>query len=323
MRTIWLIFLFVFGISVINAQDDTVMPEMLADPNGAFATVDDIRIYYVAEGDPANPVVLLLHGFNSSNFAWRENINALAEAGFYVVAPDWPPFGLSDKSTEIDYSFRSIAGYMVGLLDALEIDSAHIVGHSVGGWITSYIAAEHTERVESVVLVAGGLFDLEVEGLLSFSATDPDSPFGFLAQLDPNSPEAQGMIRGMFNPGSLRDSLAGGYADADFLTEAIVAGYARPLLLDDWAAGFLAYAQAENPDPLTLEQMVEATQDINILILWGEDDTTVPIGLGELMDEALANSEFIRYPAQRHSLLEEAADQINADLIAFLSEQSE
>lgn len=321
MRYFLLIFLLIVGLGTLTAQDDAVTPEMLADENGQFILVDDLETYYIAEGDPANPAIVLLHGFNGSNFVWRNNIPKLVEAGFYVIAPDWSPFGLSAKPTYIDYSFRAIAGRVVGLMDALEVETAHIVGHSIGGWITAYIAGEHTERVESAVFVAGGLFDLEVEGLMNFSFGDPDSPLSFLGNLDPDAPESQMLIRGIFNPGTFGDSLVGGYADESFLTEEIIAGYARPLLLEEWAGGFLAYSIAQNPDPITLEQLVAATEELPVLFMWGEEDTTVPVGLGELMHEAMPNSEFISYPELKHSFLSEAAEQFNADLIAFLNQE--
>jgi alpha-beta hydrolase superfamily lysophospholipase len=108
-------------------------PQELADTGGAFAEVNGASIYYIAKGESSNPAIILIHGFGGSTFTWRGNIDALAGAGYYVVALDLPPFGLSDKSPEIGYSRSDFAAYVAGLMDYLEIESATFVGHRRGG----------------------------------------------------------------------------------------------------------------------------------------------------------------------------------------------
>src|SRR5688572_15594953 len=99
-------------------------PQELADPDGQFLDIDGVSIYIQACGDAANPAVILLHGFGGSTFTWRGTLDPLVEAGYYVVAMDLPPFGLSDKSAGLDYTRTGLANLVVGVMDDLDIETA-------------------------------------------------------------------------------------------------------------------------------------------------------------------------------------------------------
>ena len=77
--------------------------------------------------------MLLCHGFPESWYSWRHQIDALAAAGFHVVAPDMRGYGKTDAPEAIDqYTIFHLVGDMVGMLDALEAETAVIVGHDLG-----------------------------------------------------------------------------------------------------------------------------------------------------------------------------------------------
>jgi pimeloyl-ACP methyl ester carboxylesterase len=90
-----------------------------------------IHINIAEQGE--GPLVLLVHGFPESWFSWRHQIDALAAAGFRVVAPDMRGYGKSDAPRAIDqYTILHLVGDMVGILDALGAATAVIVGHDWG-----------------------------------------------------------------------------------------------------------------------------------------------------------------------------------------------
>ena len=75
------------------------------------------------------PVVLLLHGFPDTHIVWRKQIPVLAQAGFRVLAPDLRGYGRTDAPPHVlDYTLDKIRADILGLLDALKIDKATIVG---------------------------------------------------------------------------------------------------------------------------------------------------------------------------------------------------
>src|ERR1700726_3788112 len=90
-----------------------------------------IRMHLAEAGE--GPLVILCHGFPESWYSWRHQIGALAAAGFRVVAPDMRGYGQTESPTSIDqFSLLHLLGDMVGLLDALEAETAVIAGHDWG-----------------------------------------------------------------------------------------------------------------------------------------------------------------------------------------------
>jgi pimeloyl-ACP methyl ester carboxylesterase len=103
------------------------------------------------------PVVVLLHGLAGSTRWWGHNVEALA-ASYRVVAIDLPGFGTTPRWHRLDLD--RIAAQLVGVLDGLGIERAHVVGHSMGGLIACSLAADHASRVDRLVLVDAALLSL-------------------------------------------------------------------------------------------------------------------------------------------------------------------
>ncbi len=90
-----------------------------------------IRLHIAEMGE--GPLVLLCHGWPETWYSWRHQLPALARAGYRAVAPDMRGYGRSDRPEAIEaYTQLHIVGDMVGLLDALEIERAVIIGHDWG-----------------------------------------------------------------------------------------------------------------------------------------------------------------------------------------------
>ena len=103
------------------------------------------------------PVVLLLHGFPDSRWLWRDQLPALAAAGFRVIAPDLRGFGDAPRPTAVrPYRQSLLAADVLGLLDALGVQRTHIVGHDWGAALTWRLAGSYPERFERVVALSVG-----------------------------------------------------------------------------------------------------------------------------------------------------------------------
>jgi len=109
-----------------------------------------IRLHMAESG--TGPLVVLCHGFPESWYSWRHQLGALAEAGFHVVAPDMRGYGQTQRPEEIDqYTLLHLVGDMVGLLDALNADTAVIVGHDWGAPVAWHAALFRPDRFRGVV----------------------------------------------------------------------------------------------------------------------------------------------------------------------------
>ena len=122
--------------------------------------VNDIELeVQVAEpaGDPGAPAVLLLHGWPDSHRLWRNQVPALTAAGFRAVAPDLRGFGDSDRPEDVAaYGLAHILGDVVGVLDHLGIERAHVVGHDWGAAVAWALAAFLPDRVDHLVALSVG-----------------------------------------------------------------------------------------------------------------------------------------------------------------------
>lgn len=106
-------------------------------------------------GNPANPTVILSHGFPELAYSWRHQLPALAAAGFHVIAPDQRGYGHSSAPRDVSaYGVRELTGDLIALLDRADKDQAVFVGHDWGSLIVWETARLHPERVRSVVGVS-------------------------------------------------------------------------------------------------------------------------------------------------------------------------
>jgi len=119
------------------------------EPKHSFVETNGIRMHIAERG--AGPVVVLCHGFPESWYSWRHQLQSLAEAGFRAVAPDMRGYGQTDRPEEIDqYTLFHLVGDIVGLLDALGIETAAIVGHDWGAPVAWLAALLRPDRFRAV-----------------------------------------------------------------------------------------------------------------------------------------------------------------------------
>jgi pimeloyl-ACP methyl ester carboxylesterase len=104
------------------------------------------------EDQGAGAAVILLHGWPDSSHLWRRQLPVLAASGYRALAPDLRGFGRSDRPPARDaYLPHQLIGDVLGLMDRLDIDRAHIVGHGWGAFIAWTLAMEAPDRVGKLV----------------------------------------------------------------------------------------------------------------------------------------------------------------------------
>jgi len=132
------------------------LPGFDFDPHYAEVSDQDggrLRVHYLAEGPPAGPTVVLLHGEPSWSYLYRHMVPVLVGAGLRAIAPDLVGFGRSDKPTpRTEYTFARHVEWMRELLfDRLELSDVTLVCQDWGGLIGFRLVAEHPERFARVV----------------------------------------------------------------------------------------------------------------------------------------------------------------------------
>lgn len=282
---------------------DAHLVAALTAEGASYVDVNGVSAFVVQRGAADAPPVLFVHGFGGSTFSWRLTLGDVAEAGFRAIALDLPPFGLSERTADFDYSREALADFIAGLMDALTIDRATLVGHSMGGGVIAHFAVKYPERVEQLVFVAGAV-DTDAgggaSGLLGFA------PLARWVQLG---------VRTFITPERLSEILLSAYYNPGFIDETVLAGYQLPLRTEGWDSGLVAFIR-DAGGGVAAEQL--ATINANTLLLWGEQDTWVPLARGQSLAQMLPNAVIQTYPRVGHLPMEEVADAFNLDLITFL-----
>lgn len=137
------------------------MPEGNVSPGaGKFADVRCgdlvIRTHYYEVGAGSSYVLLLQTGGagTSAYMCWYLNLAAFAAAGYHVLAPDAPNFGLTEQVSGPD-GVVSAPEFTVAFMDAIGIGAAHVIGNSMGSMTSTRVAIDHPQRVRSLVFTGG------------------------------------------------------------------------------------------------------------------------------------------------------------------------
>ncbi len=263
-----------------------------------FVDIDGARVRVREEGAPEAPVIILVHGFTHSLETWNDWAAAL-DADYRVVRYDLMGHGLTGPDPKERYSPVERAGVIGAVMDALDIDHAHIAGNSLGGLAAWRFAAENPDRVGGLILISPGAYPLNGAG--DEPAEIPAAMKAYLM----TAPEA-----------GVRASAAYIYADDSKITDERV-GVMRDMIRREGNGAALIKSLEEFtlPDPSDALSRIAAPT----LIQWGEGDIIIPIEQGRKIAATIPNARLVIYPGVGHAAQEEAPAETVADAMEFLS----
>lgn len=289
----------------IPPLEGTVPPEQLADPDSKFVDVNGLRVHYKEAGQ-GEPALILQHGFAASLFSWREVLEPLAQ-GRRVVAFDRPAFGLTERPMEWEgsnpYSADSQADLTIGLMDALGIQKAILVGNSAGGTMAALTALRHPERIPALVLVDPAIQQTERPAWFRLLARTPQ-----MQRLGPLLARQIQKWSRKFGESAWHDPAG--------LTDEIWQGYTKPLQAENWDRGLWNLTASGGPTDLG-EQLIRL--QMPVLVLTGDDDRIVPTEQSVRLAGELPDAELVIFPNCGHVPQEECPDLFLEAVEEFLS----
>lgn len=114
----------------------------------------DMRLHAVAAGNAEAPVLILLHGFPEFWFAWRHQIEPLAEAGFRVIVPDQRGYNKSSKPKSVGaYATDELVSDVIAVADQLGRKEIYLAGHDWGGVVAWSVALKHPGRIARLAIL--------------------------------------------------------------------------------------------------------------------------------------------------------------------------
>ncbi|HMJ56756.1 MAG TPA: alpha/beta hydrolase [Polyangiaceae bacterium] len=304
----------------------------------------DVHIAEMGRG----PLVVLLHGFPDLGYAWRHQLEALADAGYHAVAPDLRGYGETDAPAAVeDYSMFKMIGDVVGTLDALDAKTAVLVGHDWGARIVWHAAQLHPERVSSVVALSvafdprfpttramkqwsadkfnfalyfqkPGVAEAELEAdprrtlRLFFYALSGDAPPDLVPALFQSKLASAGALEGMPEPAVF----------PAWLTEADLDFYARTFARTGFRGALNRYRNMDR-DAEELAPHLGLPILPPALFMAGEQDSAFRFATLDPMKAAVRNlRKTVVLPATGHWLQQERSALVNGEIVAFLRSQA-
>jgi pimeloyl-ACP methyl ester carboxylesterase len=266
---------------------------------GQDVQANGIRTNYLESGSGDQHVVLV-HGSGPGVTSYANWRLVLPELGkdFHCVAPDMVGFGYSERPEGVNYSLDTWADQTLGVMDALGIEKAHLIGNSFGGAIALRIAAQHPERVNKMVLMGsmGVPFPI-TEGL--------DAVWGY-------EPSFENMRKVLDFFAYSRELVN------DELAQVRYEGSIQPGFQEAFSAMFPAPRQRWVDAMCTPEDEIRKLPH-RTLIIHGREDQVIPVQTSLRLMELIDNGDLSVYSHCGHwSMIERTAD-FNRALIEFFS----
>ena len=267
-------------------------------------TVHGRRATYRRAGTgPGRACVVLVHGIAGDSSEWAPVFDKLA-AKYDVIAPDLAGHGDSTRLRG-DHSIGAFASWLRDLLEALAVDRATLVGHSLGGGIVMQFAYQYPEYVERMVLVSSGGLGREVSALIRAGSLPAAEwvvgGIGYVARR--TEPLLTRIGLGPRTEGGELLHRLSGLSDADR------------------RAAFVRVVRAiasPGGQRVSAGDRLYLAEDVPTLIVWGDRDRVIPVGHGHATHEALPDSTFVVFEKSGHFPHSDEPDRFTAVIEDFV-----
>ncbi|MBI2375878.1 MAG: alpha/beta hydrolase [Deltaproteobacteria bacterium] len=269
-----------------------------------------LKIHTMVAGPEDAPLVLLLHGFPEGWWGMRRQVEPLVRVGYRVAVPDQRGYGKTSRPTAVrEYRLEALTEDMIGLIDALDAPSAHVVGHDWGAAVGWWLASEHPSRVEKLVVMNVPHPVVMRRTLSTSRAQLARSWYAFAFQV----PFLSDM--GLAHTHVLEDSVRrsarpGTFSDEDFAKyrEAWSEAGALTAMVAWYRAAF-----RHPPRPAKEDSTIRAPT----LVIWGARDAFVGVEMAEPSRAMCEKGELKIFPDATHWVQHEEAEAVNRSIVEF------
>jgi len=271
------------------------------DEHSHFIELNGLEVHYKQKG--SGMPIILIHGTSSSLHTWGKWENELSKH-YTTYSIDMQGGGLTSPPENNDYSITSYIELIDAFVLALEIDSFHLAGNSLGGHTAwSYVAnSVNADKVKKLILVdPSGFFDKEREKPFVFQLAQVDFLFTYIEKINIDPFVKKSLNEVFYNHALVTGELVQRYCDLNSRE-------------GNRKAFFYKVRQIETGKKSDLQKITCPT-----LILWGENDAWIPLSISDIFVTNIPNNQLIVYPECGHVPMEEKAAESVADVLNFLS----
>ncbi|UGA57508.1 alpha/beta fold hydrolase [Vibrio sp. VB16] len=297
-KSILLLFITVALICGENDDNSDWIEKKYSNEASEFVWINRSKVHYRDEGN--GETVILIHGTSSSLHAWDKWTEKLKQE-FRVVRMDLPGSGLTGHETFNQYEVRHDVVFLNTFYKKLGIESAHVVGSSLGGKIAWEYSLQYPDKVKSLTLI----------NALGYPQHEWPMPIE-LAQL----PVLDKIIENFVPKFIVKQSLKDVYFDQRLITEELVNRYYDMSLFKRNREAFTQRVKA------SLDTGSNRITKISVptLILWGKEDIYFPVKNAFRFDSDIAISKAVIYENVGHLPMEEVPEKSLADFKQFVED---
>lgn len=266
------------------------------------------KIYVEDEGNKrAGEVILLIHGLAGSTYTWRDVVPRFVKEGYRVISMDLKGFGLSEKGYASNHSHIEQSKLIAGVLDELDINSAHIAGHSMGVNVVLHFAYNYQYKVKSLILIDGGIWQLRGNQFL----------ISFL-----NFPPIRRIVRHfssrIVTKKYFKKVMLSAYLNKDVATDTVIEAYYNRFLINEGDLSYFAMIRDSNKNKIDfcLCKIKKPS-----LIIWGDNEPWVEEKRLSYLMEELNEPQLKFIEDSGHLPMEEQPAQFSSAVIEFVNNQ--
>jgi epoxide hydrolase 4 len=276
-------------------------------------TANGLR-FTIDEAGSGDAVALCLHGFPESRFSWRHQLEPLAAMGWHAVAPDLRGYGDSERPHEVEaYRIRHLVKDAAALFDALGARRRLLIGHDWGAAIAWAFAIRRARPLDGLVVMNVPHPDVFRAVLARSWAQRRRSWYMAFFQM-PVLPELLLRANGAAAVGRAFSGMA---VDKSAFPDEVLRRYRENAMKPGALTAMINYYRANATD---MARPAEPTPKIDVptLMIWGEEDTALGLELTEGYGPLVEDFTLERLPKVSHWVQQEAPDEVNARLAAWL-----
>ena len=288
--------LYLILILVAYLPSVTVPVDSLVSADSRFVEVNGRRIHYTKQGT-GSPLILV-HGFAGSLYTWRHLIPLLA--GHYTVyAYDMLGFGFSDKPPDGNYEMKDQAELLIGFMEALNLPSAHLVGHSMGGVVIACAAIDAPLKAESLTMIEPGFY----------TKTGPEFLNHLFFPLD------RLMAKQFYSRSMRKRFLTGSFYNKSLVTEEVIDAYMLPT-----RTPHAVDALTRMMSKVGLKQYPGIAEKVTrpTLIVWGQRGAGDTLEIANRLQKEIVSSQMAPVKECGHYVQEERPRELAEIIRAYL-----
>ena len=280
--------IYIILIIVAYLPYKTTPIEELVGEDSKFVVVNGHAVHYTKQG--TGKPLILVHGFAGYIYTWRHLIPLLTDY-YTVYAYDVLGFGFSDKPPDGEYDMGPHGEFLIDFMDALEIPSATLIGHSMGGIISAYASITTPEKVDALIMIEPGFYNDPGPAFLNYMFFPLDR-----------------IMSRQFYTRSMRERFfMGSFYNKSLVTDEIIDAYMIPTRTPNALEAMTQMMRTVGlkPYPGVTEHITRPT-----LLVWGERGPDDPLEHAKRITSEVKDCKLATVPESGHYIQEEKPEML-------------